>query len=315
LYGDATSAASWYVLAHPIYLDRSFSHTALTNQPQQRLGTLTLPRDDSQEIELFDWTCLAAAAAHTAQTSLTRLTQTLKSQQATIAALTQQLDALIQAKAQHEEVLLLKFTQLINAKKLKIRDQQRLLATARVDEGVAREVARVRMAGEGEGGKVGRRAALSRGAKRKADAEGAKSAEESEEESEGFEEMAVDEREGDEEMAEVVTPEGSEDETASEVDAPSLPPPPPERRKGVRGTIGGKRSVARVADEKAGSQESGVSSRTREKSNDPEVVEAPPPRRELPFARKIVAGVRQAESEKQEQPAPMEDDDETEDEL
>ena len=189
-----------------------------------------------------------------------------------------------------------------------------MLATARVDEGVAKEVARVRIGDVGVGGKVGRRADLSRRGKRKADAKGAASTGESEEESEGFEEMAVDEREGDKEMAEVVTPEGSGDETASEVDAISLPlPPPPDRRKGVIRTIGGKGSVARVADEKAGSQESGVSSRTTGKSNEAEVVEAPPPRRDLPFAKKIVAGVRQAESEKQKPPAPMENDDEMED--
>jgi hypothetical protein len=205
----------------------------------------------------------------------------------------------------------LKFTQLVNAKKLKIRDQQRLLATARVDEGVAREVAGLRMAGAGEGGKSGRKAGLSRRGKRKADAQGGASAGESEEESEGFEEMEVDEREVDEEAPEVVTPEGSGDETASEMD--TLLPPPPEKRKGIRGTIGGKGSVTIGADEKVGSQESGVSSRTRGKSNEAEIVDEPPPRRELPFARKNVDGVGHAESEKQDQRAL--EDDETEDEL
>lgn len=168
------------------------------------------------------------------------------------------------------------------------------------------------MAGAGEGGKVGRRAGLLRGSKRKADTEGVVSAEESEEESEGFEEMAVDEQEEDEEeVREVVTPEGSEDETASEVDT-SLPPLS-EQKKGVRGMIGGKGSVARGAERKVASQESGVSSRTKGKSNEAEVVEALPPRRDLPFTRKNVASVGQTEGEKQEQPAP--EDDETEDEL
>lgn len=45
----------------------------------------------------------------------------------------EQLKALIEAKAEHENALLQKFTELLNAKKLKIRDQQRLLATAKVD--------------------------------------------------------------------------------------------------------------------------------------------------------------------------------------
>ena len=178
-----------------------------------------------------------------------------------------------------------------------------MLATARVDDVVAKEVATVRLANSGEGGKVGRRAGLSRMAKRKTDTES--------EESEGFEEMEVDEPEGDEEERELVTPEGSEDETASDVN--ELIPPPLEKRKGVRGTIAEKGSVMRGTDEKVGSQESGVSSRTRGKSNEAEVVEAPPPRRELPFARKNVASVGQTESGKQEQL--VLEDDETEDEL
>ena len=44
-----------------------------------------------------------------------------------------QLDNLIEEKTSHENALLEKFRQLINSKKLKIRDQQRLLAGAKVD--------------------------------------------------------------------------------------------------------------------------------------------------------------------------------------
>lgn len=220
---------------------------------------------------------------------------------------------MIQAKAQHEEALLLKFTQLVNAKKLKIRDQQRLLATARVDEGVAREVARMRAAGAGDGGQVGRRVGSSRGLKRKADVEAVANVGESDDESEGFEEMAVDEPYGDEEVRDIVTPERSGVETGSEMDTPLSPPP--EKRTGVKGTIGRKGGVARGTDENFGSQESGVASRAMGKPNEAEVVEAPPPKRELPFARKNIAGVGQVESKKQEQRAPDAGDDETEDEL
>lgn len=175
-----------------------------------------------------------------------------------------------------------------------------------MDEGVAKEVARMRVAGAG--GKPGRRAGLSRAAKRKVVGG------ESEEESEGFEEMVVDKgenaEEDDEEIREVVTPERSEHETTSEEE----PPLPPSKRKAVRGTIGGKGSVVREVGGENGNQESGVSNRTRGKSNESEAVEAPPPRRELPFTRKNTAGAGQVENEKQEQLASMMDD-ETEDEL
>jgi hypothetical protein len=57
----------------------------------------------------------------------------LAAQTETILKLQSQLDSIVQAKVEHEGLLLHKFTELINSKKVKIRDQQRLLATAKVD--------------------------------------------------------------------------------------------------------------------------------------------------------------------------------------
>lgn len=54
-------------------------------------------------------------------------------QSRTVEKLDQQLEDLIKAKKEHENALLEKFQHLLNAKKLKIRDQQRLLASAKVD--------------------------------------------------------------------------------------------------------------------------------------------------------------------------------------
>jgi DNA double-strand break repair and V(D)J recombination protein XRCC4 len=51
----------------------------------------------------------------------------------TINKLNGQLEELINAKSEHESQLISKFVQLLNEKKLKIRNQQRLLASARVD--------------------------------------------------------------------------------------------------------------------------------------------------------------------------------------
>lgn len=51
----------------------------------------------------------------------------------TIHRLNEQLEELMHAKTQHEDQLVANFTQILNEKKLKIRNQQRLLASATVD--------------------------------------------------------------------------------------------------------------------------------------------------------------------------------------
>jgi hypothetical protein len=52
---------------------------------------------------------------------------------AKITRLEEQLQGLVDEKLAHENALLQKFADLLNSKKLKIRDQQRLLAGAKVD--------------------------------------------------------------------------------------------------------------------------------------------------------------------------------------
>jgi predicted nucleic acid-binding Zn-ribbon protein len=51
----------------------------------------------------------------------------------TINKLNQQLEELMHAKTEHENQLMSNFVQILNEKKLKIRNQQRLLAAATVD--------------------------------------------------------------------------------------------------------------------------------------------------------------------------------------
>jgi hypothetical protein len=77
--------------------------------------------------------------------------------------LTTQLDDLVKAKKSHQDEMLRKFAALLNTKKLKIRDQQRLLAHAKVDPGTADQVQQARS------GTDGRKPDLSRSSKRKAD--------------------------------------------------------------------------------------------------------------------------------------------------
>lgn len=259
---------------------------------QQRLGSLSLQQTDDEEIELFDWTGIAASAAVTAQEEVTRLTAKLREQQEAVSKLNQQLEDLIKAKSEHEDALLQKFATLINSKKLKIRDQQRLLATAKLDDDAAKEVSQTR---EVTVSSDKRRAGPSRKGKRKANAKAEPSDEESED---GFEAMQVEAEERaerDEELREAVTPDPSDDETESD-DEESAPPP---HKKSVRGMLGGE---AKAPQEVKATESQGGPSRGKEKEQE---VEAPPPRRELPFKAKAQPSAA----------VPIVDDDETDDEL
>jgi hypothetical protein len=92
-----------------------------------------LKQDDQQAIQLFDWSGIAAARVDTLEQRFTSLLAHYRSAEDTIRQLNVQLEDLISAKNQHEEQLVANFVQLLNEKKLKIRNQQRLLASAKVD--------------------------------------------------------------------------------------------------------------------------------------------------------------------------------------
>ncbi|KAI9791256.1 MAG: hypothetical protein M1833_001569 [Piccolia ochrophora] len=99
----------------------------------QRLGTLSLKQDEDQEIQLFDWAAAAAETASSAEQDLSALSVRYQSQKDLIDSLNKQLEDLVEAKRAHENELLEKFRELLNSKKLKIRDQQRLLNEAKID--------------------------------------------------------------------------------------------------------------------------------------------------------------------------------------
>ncbi|CAI7659237.1 unnamed protein product [Penicillium pancosmium] len=98
----------------------------------QRLGTITLKQSEA-EIELFEWAGTAAARNRALEQETSTLNARYQEAANTVQKLTQQLEDLVQAKAQHENQLMANFTQLLNEKKLKIRNQQRLLASATAD--------------------------------------------------------------------------------------------------------------------------------------------------------------------------------------
>ena len=99
----------------------------------QRLGEISLTRDEDLEISTLDWTSTAIICSYTLEDEVQDLTSKYEQQAEMVKKLNQQLEDLIKAKAEHESSLLEKFRELLNAKKLKIRDQQRLLAGAKLD--------------------------------------------------------------------------------------------------------------------------------------------------------------------------------------
>lgn len=127
----------------------------------QRLGTIPLQQTDVQ-VNTLDWVETATAEADGLRTQLEGLQTSVESQKDAIAKLTTELDMLVRAKKEHEEELLSKFATILNAKKLKIRDQQRLLNGAKIDPDAAKQVSRARST------KTSRKAGSSRGGKRKA---------------------------------------------------------------------------------------------------------------------------------------------------
>ncbi len=93
----------------------------------QRLGEITLVKDEAQEVDAIAWASTAVLRCMDLEKEAEELKRKYEDQRSTIRDLQQQLEDLIEAKKQHENALLEKFRDLLNAKKLKIRDQQRLL--------------------------------------------------------------------------------------------------------------------------------------------------------------------------------------------
>ncbi|OJJ69276.1 hypothetical protein ASPBRDRAFT_45576 [Aspergillus brasiliensis CBS 101740] len=99
----------------------------------QRLGSIALKQDDEQAIHLFDWSAVAVARADMLEQRLSRLQQHNREAESTIEQLNKQIEDFTNAKSHHEEQIMTNFTQILNQKKLKIRNQQRLLASANID--------------------------------------------------------------------------------------------------------------------------------------------------------------------------------------
>lgn len=88
----------------------------------QRLGSIELSLDEEQEIALFNWAGEATSTCHILAAEHNKLHKSMLDQKLIIEKLNAQLDDLVKAKAEHEDVLIKKFAELLNAKKAKIRD-------------------------------------------------------------------------------------------------------------------------------------------------------------------------------------------------
>ena len=111
----------------------------------QKLGEIIFKQDDEQELNITSWCETAVQRSTDLEAELQGLSGKYEEQRTTIEKLNQQLDDLIKAKKTHEDTMLQKFSELLNSKKMKIRDQQRLLASAKVDP---QQVAKVEKAQE-----------------------------------------------------------------------------------------------------------------------------------------------------------------------
>ncbi|EXJ93658.1 hypothetical protein A1O1_02050 [Capronia coronata CBS 617.96] len=177
----------------------------------QRLGNIELPQtEDTDDIDLFGWTLQAVKKRDELDEAVQALTWELKSKDAALKTLQKQIDELVEAKSEHEKQLLSKFSVLLNEKKLKIRNMQRVLSTAKTDATKLKELQSViKKEGSASGG---------RGNKRRAE-EAPKDDET--DESEAFDTMQVDgntnvrqhvPRDGDSPTSRETTPARSEDE-------------------------------------------------------------------------------------------------------
>ena len=105
---------------------------------QQRVGEIVLKQDDNQEIDTIAWLKTAICHADNLGGEITDLSNRFREQNELIKKLNLQIEDLIEAQQQYVSSSLERFMLLLNAKKLKIRDQQRLLATAKVDSKTGR---------------------------------------------------------------------------------------------------------------------------------------------------------------------------------
>ncbi|KAL3470410.1 hypothetical protein BJX99DRAFT_264276 [Aspergillus californicus] len=232
----------------------------------QKLGSLTLQQDDEQSIELFEWSNLAIARADSLDQRFNSLRERYRTAEETINSLNRQLEEFINMKNQHEQQLMANLVQLLNEKKLKIRNQQRLLASATVDPDKLFKLQATAVTDNSNPN-----GNLARGPKRSA-----KVISDESESEDGFENMDFDKsnQEADvtadvETHGEILTPQPIEDKDNTTDDEGSASP----------------------------IEDSSPADKQRQGLANPAVAKSPPPRRNLPFARRAQKELAPAQRE------------------
>ncbi|KAK4149086.1 hypothetical protein C8A00DRAFT_38331 [Chaetomidium leptoderma] len=226
----------------------------------QRLGALTLNHKADEAIQLFDWCAGAALQREKFQETVVAEKAKVSDLEARVAELRKQLDELTESKKAREAEILEKFCGLLNEKKVKIREQQRLLSTSQVDQSRL-DAARASQAMRPETIED-RKPVPSRRAKRKAleDTAGGGSSSDSDD---GFEKvnasadkMDVDPKppaQKSEESPESQDRETSDDDataTESEAEEEEAPPPPKARQQQRKPEPKGRAAASRAAKSK-----------------------------------------------------------------
>lgn len=87
-----------------------------------------MKHEPDEAIELFEWCATAAEGVQTSRQSAAEASDKIGALELSVKELKEQLDELITAKGDDEAAQLQKFCDLLNEKKVKIREQQRLIA-------------------------------------------------------------------------------------------------------------------------------------------------------------------------------------------
>lgn len=104
-----------------------------TKNEQIVLGEIVLTQDDEFEFNPFAWAQVSAMAHLQTMSEISELRAQMKKEQDTIVKLSAQLDDFIKTRDETEAAMLQYFMELLNEKKRKIRDQNRLLAGVKIE--------------------------------------------------------------------------------------------------------------------------------------------------------------------------------------
>ncbi|KAH8704281.1 hypothetical protein BGW36DRAFT_371028 [Talaromyces proteolyticus] len=224
----------------------------------QRVASITLQQDDDQTIELFEWTGLMTTKADSLLRQISTLTHRLQEAEESIKSLNSTISDLVSSKKDHETMLIRNFVQILNEKKFKIRNQQRLLAAAKIDPD---KISHLQSAVKQHDVQISRRG------KRKAVGRDESS------DSDGFELMDVD-------QAQAVNDERSIDELSDSGETPQ----PLEEETESEAEAEAEETLSTTSEDRPSLPQGNKTSR----SHLAESAE-PPPRRDLPFSRKATS--------------------------